>query len=105
MGKLTGAEIIVRALEDEGVLFTFGIPGAQNLELYDVLHSNPKVRPILVTDEQCASFMADGAWRASGQLCCVNLVPGAGLTHALSEIAEAYMDGIPVAAGQIRTLV
>lgn len=96
MGKLTGAEIVVRALEDEGIPFAFGIPGAQNLELYDVLGNSRKVRPILVTDEQCASFMADGAWRASGQLCCVNLVPGAGLTHALSGIAEAFMDGVPL---------
>jgi acetolactate synthase-1/2/3 large subunit len=93
---MSGAEIVVRALEDEGVPFAFGIPGAQNLELYDVLSNSAKVRPILVTDEQCASFMADGAWRASGRLCCVNLVPGAGLTHALSGIAEAFMDGVPL---------
>jgi acetolactate synthase-1/2/3 large subunit len=54
------------------------------------------VRPVLVTDEQSASFMADGLWRASGQLGCVNIVPGAGLTHALSGIAEAWLDGIPM---------
>jgi acetolactate synthase-1/2/3 large subunit len=96
MSKLTGAELVVRALEDEKVPFAFGIPGAQNLELYDVLDRAEKVRPILVTDEQCASFMADGVSRASGDLGCVNLVPGAGLTHALSGIAEAYMDGIPM---------
>src|SRR6185436_2060581 len=46
--------------------------------------------------EQSAGFMADGFWRASGRLACVNLVPGAGLTHALSGIAEAYMDGVPM---------
>ncbi len=95
MTKMRGAGIVVRALEDEGVPFTFGIPGAQNLELYDSL-ARSSVTPILVTDEQCASFMADGAWRASGRLCCVNLVPGAGLTNALSGIAEAFMDGIPL---------
>lgn len=93
---MSGAEIVVQALEDEGVPFAFGIPGAQNLELYDVLGRSAKVRPILVTDEQCASFMADGAWRASGRLCCINLVPGAGLTHALSGVAEAFMDGVPL---------
>jgi acetolactate synthase-1/2/3 large subunit len=93
---MSGAEFVVRALEDEGVPFAFGIPGAQNLELYDVLSSSTKVRPILVTDEQSASFMADGACRVSGRLCCVNLVPGAGLTHALSGIAEAFMDGVPL---------
>ena len=94
--RMSGAEVVVRALEDERVPFAFGIPGAQNLALYDVLATSSMVRPILVTDEQCASFMADGAWRASGRLCCVNLVPGAGLTHALSGIAEAFMDGIPM---------
>jgi acetolactate synthase-1/2/3 large subunit len=93
---MSGAEVVVRALEDERVPLAFGIPGAQNLELYDVLATSPVVRPILVTDEQCASFMADGAWRATGRLCCVNLVPGAGLTHAVSGIAEAFMDGIPM---------
>jgi acetolactate synthase-1/2/3 large subunit len=93
---MTGAEIVVRALEDEGVPFTFGIPGTHNLELYDALSRSASVRPVLVTDEQSASFMADGVSRASGRLGCVNVVPGAGLTHALSGIAEAYLDGIPL---------
>jgi len=63
------------------------------------LHSlarSAKVRPVLVTDEQSASFMADGVARSSGKLAVVNVVPGAGLTHALSGIAEAYLDGIPM---------
>jgi len=96
MAKKSGAEIIVEVLEDEKVPFTFGIPGAQNLELYDVLDHSDRVRPVLVTDEQCASFMADGVSRSSGKLGCVNLVPGAGLTHALSGIAEAFMDQVPL---------
>lgn len=96
MPRMTGGEIVVRALEDEGIAFTFGIPGTHNIELYDALAQSTKVRPILVTDEQSASFMADGLWRASGQLGCVNLVPGAGLTHALSGIAEAFMDNVPM---------
>ncbi|NIP83053.1 MAG: thiamine pyrophosphate-binding protein, partial [Gemmatimonadetes bacterium] len=57
--------------------FTFGIPGTHNIELYDALATSD-VRPILVTDEQGASFMADGVWRASGKLGCANVVPGAG---------------------------
>ena len=93
--KLTGGELVVRALEDEGIGCTFGIPGTHNIELYDALAAS-KVRPILVTDEQSAGFMADGYWRASGALGCLNLVPGAGLTHALSGIAEAFMDGVPM---------
>jgi acetolactate synthase-1/2/3 large subunit len=92
--KMTGADIVVRALEDEGIPFTFGIPGTHNIELYDSLARSTKVRPILVTDEQSASFMADGVYRSSGMLAAANVVPGAGLTHALSGIAEAYLDNI-----------
>jgi len=94
--KMTGADIVVRALEDEGIPFTFGIPGTHNIELYDSLARSAKIRPILVTDEQSASFMADGVARSSGKLAVANVVPGAGLTHALSGIAEAYLDGIPM---------
>jgi acetolactate synthase-1/2/3 large subunit len=96
MSKMTGGDIVVRTLEDEGVGFAFGIPGTHNIELYDSLARSGSVRPVLVTDEQSASFMADGVARASGQLAAVNLVPGAGLTHALSGIAEAYLDGVPM---------
>ena len=94
--KRSGGEAVVRALEDEGVPLTFGIPGTHNIELYDALSESDRVRPVLVTDEQGASFMADAVWRASGRLGCVNLVPGAGLTHALSGIAEAWMDTVPM---------
>ena len=94
--KLTGGEIVTRALADEGIRHAFGIPGTHNIELYDALGESATVRPVLVTDEQSASFMADGHWRASGRLACVNVVPGAGLTHALSGIAEAYLDTVPI---------
>ena len=94
--KMTGGDIVVRALEDEGIPFTFGIPGTHNIELYDSLARSSKVQPILVTDEQSASFMADAVSRSSGKLGVVNVVPGAGLTHALSGIAEAWLDGIPM---------
>jgi len=96
MTKMTGADIVVRALEDEGIAFTFGIPGTHNIELYDSLARSEKVRVVLVTDEQSASFMADGVARSSGRLAAVNVVPGAGLTHALSGIAEAYLDCVPM---------
>ena len=92
--KLTGAAIVARALADEGIRWTFGIPGTHNIELYDAIAESDAVQPVLVTDEQSASFMADGLWRASGRLGCVNVVPGAGLTHALSGIAEASLDGV-----------
>lgn len=96
MTKMAGGDIVVRALEDEDVPFAFGIPGTHNIELYDALARSPSVRPILVTDEQSASFMADGVARSSRKLGCVNVVPGAGLTHAISGIAEAFLDGIPM---------
>jgi len=105
VSKMTGGDIVVRALEDEGVPFTFGIPGTHNIELYDSLGRAEHVRAILVTDEQSASFMADGVSRSSAKLGVANVVPGAGLTHALSGIAEAFLDGIPmlVLACGIRT--
>ena len=91
-----GGRLVARALEDEGIELAFGIPGTHNIELYDALSESTRVRTILVTDEQSASFMADGAWRASGRMACVNVVPGAGLTHAMSGIAEAFMDTVPM---------
>ena len=94
--SLNGGAIVLRALEDEGIPFAFGIPGTHNIELYDVLATSSSVRSVLVTDEQSASFMADAVWRASGRMACVNVVPGAGLTHALSGIAEAFMDHVPM---------
>ncbi len=94
--KMRGSDIVVRALEDAGARFTFGIPGTHNIELYDALARSTRVLPILVTDEQSASFMADAVWRASGKLGCVSVVPGAGLTHALSGIAEAFLDTVPL---------
>jgi acetolactate synthase-1/2/3 large subunit len=96
LNRLSGASAVVRALEDAGVGFAFGIPGTHNIELWDRLAESDRIEAIPVTDEQSASFMADGLWRASGRLGCVNIVPGAGLTHALSGIAEAWLDGVPM---------
>lgn len=103
--KVRGSISVVKALEDEGVRFTFGIPGTHNIELYDALEDSKQIQPILVTDEQCASFMADAVSRTTSSIGVINLVPGAGVTHALSGIAEAYMDNIPllVLACGIRT--
>ena len=58
MTSISGAQMVVRALQDEGVPFTFGIPGAQNLELYDCLDHSADINPVLVTDERSAPFMA-----------------------------------------------
>jgi acetolactate synthase-1/2/3 large subunit len=94
--KFTGGQMVVRALEDEAIQLAFGIPGTHNIELYDAMAESRTLRPVLVTDEQSAGFMADAVWRSTGQMACANLVPGAGLTHALSGVAEAFMDGIPM---------
>ncbi len=91
-----GSALVVQALEDAGARFAFGIPGTHNIELYDALAQSGHVSAILVTDEQSAGFMADGVSRSSPSVGVVNLVPGAGVTHALSGIAEALLDGIPM---------
>ncbi|MGK5088641.1 thiamine pyrophosphate-binding protein [Bdellovibrionota bacterium FG-2] len=91
-----GAAIVVQILQREKVRFVFGIPGTHNIELYDSFYEAEGITPVLITDEQSAAFMADGVTRASGELSAVNLVPGAGLTHALSGIAECYFDQIPL---------
>ena len=63
--NLRGSELVVRALEDAGARWTFGIPGTHNIELYDALERSETITAVLVTDEQGASFMADGVSRSS----------------------------------------
>ena len=94
--KMSGAEIVAEALRKEGIRFLFGIPGTHNIELYDRLAEDPELEPVLITDEQSAAFLADGVARSSGRIAVANLVPGAGLTHALSGIAECFLDQIPL---------
>jgi len=94
--KSNGAIAVVKALEDEGVRFTFGIPGTHNIELYDVLERSERIQAVLVTDEQSASFMADAVSRTTDSIGVCNVVPGAGVTHCLSGVAEAFMDGVPL---------
>jgi acetolactate synthase I/II/III large subunit len=103
--KKTGAQLAVYALEQIGVTHTFGIPGVHNTELYDVLNESKKIKPVLVTHEGGGAFMADAVSRTSGTIGCMVIVPAAGLTHAMSGIGEAYLDGIPmlVISGGIRT--
>ncbi len=95
--KKTGAFLAVYALEQIGVKYTFGIPGVHNTELYDELNNSEKIKPILVTHEGCGAFMADGVSRTStSTIGAMVIVPAAGLTHAMSGIAEAKLDGIPM---------
>lgn len=103
--KYTAAWLAVRALENLGVRYTFGIPGVHNTELYDELADSKTITPILVTHEGGAAFMADGVSRTSDSVGTLAIVPAAGLTQAASGIAEAFLDGVPmlVISGGIRT--
>lgn len=94
--KKTGAQLAVYALEQLPVSHTFGIPGVHVTELYDELHKSKKISPILVTHECGAAFMADAVSRTSEAIGTLVIVPAAGVTHALSGIGEAFLDGIPM---------
>jgi len=94
--NLRGSKLVARALADEGARFTFGIPGTHNIELYDALDQQPGVEAVLVTSEVAGAFMGDGVSRSSDQVGVLNVVPGAGVTHSMSGIAEAFMDNVPL---------
>jgi acetolactate synthase-1/2/3 large subunit len=103
--KKTAAWLVRRALEEIGVSYTFGIPGVHNIELYDELQESASIRPVLVTHEGGAAFMADAVSRASDSVGVLMVVPAAGLTHAMSGVGEAFLDGIPmlIISGGVRT--
>ena len=94
--KIRAAKEIARALVDEGVRYTFGIPGTHNIELYDALAQMDDIETVLVTSEVAGAFLADGYSRASDEVGVINVVPGAGVTYSLSGIAEAWMDNVPM---------
>ncbi len=94
--RRTKAHEIVDILAERGITHVFGIPGTHNIEFYDALAEHPTIIPVLITDEQSSGFMGDGYARSSGKMAALSLVPGAGLSHALSGIAEAYLDQIPL---------
>ncbi|MGB5538564.1 MAG: acetolactate synthase 3 large subunit [Gammaproteobacteria bacterium] len=103
--ELTGAEIFVRSLQDEGVEFVFGYPGGAVLHIYDALYTQDKVKHILVRHEQAATHAADGYARSTGKPGVVLVTSGPGATNAVTGIATAYMDSIPlvVFTGQVPT--
>lgn len=94
--KKSAAELAVFALEQLGITYTFGIPGVHNTEIYDALNSSAQIRPILVTHEGGAAFMADGLSRMGKSVGTLVIVPAAGATHAMSGMGEAFLDGIPM---------
>ena len=102
---LSGGEMVVRALEDEGVEFIFGYPGGAVLHIYDALFKEGRVPHILVRHEQAATHAADGYARATGKAGVVLVTSGPGATNAITGIATAYMDSIPmvVISGQVQS--
>ncbi|MCK4532532.1 acetolactate synthase large subunit, partial [bacterium] len=102
--KYTGAEIIIKLLEREGINIVSGIPGGANLPLYNALYKS-KIRHILARHEQGAGFIAHGMARATGKTAVCFATSGPGATNLLTAIADAKLDSIPIIAvtGQVPT--
>ncbi len=100
---LSGADMLIRALQDEGVEYLFGYPGGASLHIYDAIFKQQKVEHILVRHEQAATHMADGYARATGRPGVVLVTSGPGATNAITGIATAHMDSTPiiVISGQV----
>lgn len=101
--ELSGAQILVQSLKDEGVEYIFGYPGGAVLHLYDAIFQQDAVKHILVRHEQGATHSADGYARATGKPGVVLVTSGPGATNAITGIATAYMDSIPmvIISGQV----
>src|SRR6516162_7379442 len=103
--QMTGAEMVIRALADQGVEHIFGYPGGAVLPIYDALFHQDKVRHILVRHEQGAVHAAEGYARSTGKVGCVLVTSGPGATNAVTGLTDALMDSIPVVCitGQVPT--
>ena len=103
--ELSGGEILIRCLKDEGVEYLFGYPGGAVLHIYDAIYRQDDVKHILVRHEQAATHAADGYARATGRPGVVIVTSGPGATNAVTGIATAFMDSIPmvVITGQVAT--
>jgi len=100
---LSGGDMLIRSLQDEGVEYVFGYPGGAALHIYDAIFRNKAVKHILVRHEQAATHAADGYARSTGRPGVVLVTSGPGATNAITGIATAYMDSIPmvVISGQV----
>ena len=101
--RLSGGDMLIRALQEEGVDCIFGYPGGAVLHIYDAIFRQQKIRHVLVRHEQAATHMADGYARATGKAGVVLVTSGPGATNAITGIATAHMDSIPmvVLSGQV----
>ncbi len=102
---MPGAEVLLKALEDEGVEVVFGYPGGAVLPIYDALFKNNKIRHILVRHEQAAVHAAEGYARSTGKTGVVLVTSGPGATNAVTGLTDALMDSVPVVCltGQVPT--
>ena len=96
MEKLSGGDILLRALAEENVEYIFGYPGGAALHIYDAIYRQDKIEHVLVRHEQAAAHMADGYSRATGKIGVVLVTSGPGATNTITGIATAYMDSIPM---------
>src|SRR4051812_42203547 len=105
METMTGAEMVIRALQDQGVEQVFGYPGGAVLPIYDALFHQDKIRHILVRHEQGAVHAAEGFARSSGKTGVVLVTSGPGATNAVTGLTDAMMDSVPVVCltGQVPT--
>lgn len=105
MELLSGGEMLIRALADEGVEHVFGYPGGAVLHIYDALFQQDRVQHVLVRHEQAAGHMADAYSRSTGRTGVVLVTSGPGATNTVTPIATAYMDSIPmvIISGQVAT--
>src|SRR5438067_10834912 len=103
--QLTGAEITISCLQEEGVEYVFGYPGGAVLNIYDELFKQDKVKDVLVRHEQGAVHAADGYSRSSHKVGVALVTSGPGVTNAVTGIATAYMDSVPlvIISGQVPT--
>ena len=101
--RLSGGEMLIRALQDEGVEYVFGYPGGAVLHIYDAIFKQQRIEHILVRHEQAATHMADGYARSTGRPGVVLVTSGPGATNAVTGIATAYMDSTPIVviSGQV----
>lgn len=107
MKFLSGAEMVVQSLIDQGIKYIFGYPGGAVLDIYDALQTIGKINHILVRHEQGAVHMADGYARSTGEVGVVLVTSGPGATNAITGIATAYMDSIPmvILSGQVASFL
>src|SRR5437867_5038192 len=103
--EMTGAEMVIEALADQGVEHLFGYPGGAVLPIYDAIFQQEKLHHILVRHEQGATHAAEGYARSTGKVGCVLVTSGPGATNAVTGLTDALMDSIPLVCitGQVPT--